>query len=75
MRPSCIVYLQLSLYNDDEGTKANKHTNGCIIMAEAGVVVDFATAPTATRLTITASIIANLLMLDVHYQEANHTQV
>jgi hypothetical protein len=44
-------------------------------MAEDGVVVDFATAPTATRLTITASIIANLLMLDVHYQEANHTQV
>jgi hypothetical protein len=48
---------------------------GCIIMAEAGVVVDFATAPTATRLKITAPIIANLLMFDVHYQEANHTQV
>ena len=48
---------------------------GCIIMAEPGVVVDFATAPTATRLTITAPIIANLLMFDVHYQEANYTQV
>ena len=44
-------------------------------MAEAGVVDDFATAPTATRLTITAPIITNLLMFDVHYQKANHTQV